>query len=537
MNSTDGAACDTNIRDFKVNLLEGRLSTVEELAALADLKALGAYLAHSHLQLRTSLLSLDLASADGSYVRLSSKQEFGLTLYWASEWGDNPPAWFAQWIDQYPLYRDAFEVLQWVLLQYEQDKMPIGEYEALMLKVNDPGLVGDDGTIFGFGKYEQLDEGWMIAVLNYLINLVRPGDIYPFPSAPIQTATMSPSPAHSNAEPVLGIIGDWGGGAYKEQGAGGLIDSPAQRVLAAIEQENLDYLFHLGDVYYAGTDASRLGPDSKLEEQENLVYLWPDQGAGRNYTLNSNHEMYGAAQGYFRTALKDSGLFDSQNNASLFALKYPLAQAGQSWLVLGLDSAYFSDKENGISMYMEGAIGSNKFLDWHKTQMKEIARLCAGHVGPIMVMSHHNPCDTTTFHTNILYDQVIAAIGRAPTLWLWGHVHQCIVYDHLTIHPNHPNGPVKRSPTKGRCCGHAAVPFGPAWGLETSLLPYVAGTHDDAFPQGNPRVYNGYALVTLHQDGGFTESYYEVRLPGQPAVEAWSKRWTARELVGETQDA
>lgn len=533
MSEVDQAQTEAVVRDFHDKLLGGHLMGPEDLLVRKDLEAMAAYLAGAHLRMRVGALKLAPAQAGDPYVRLDSAQEFGLTLYWASDWGANPPAWFAQWIDQHPVYKDAFEVLRYVLAKFEQDKMPVEEYDALMLKVNDPGLVGNDGTIFGFGKYEQLDEKWMIAALNYLINLVHPGDIFPFPNVPIQTAMMTPSTSHElvNLEPVLGIIGDWGGGCYQEQGASGMVDSPAVRVLDAIKQEKLDYLFHLGDVYYAGTDVSRLGPDSALEEQENLVDLWPDQGTGRNYTLNSNHEMYGAAQGYFKTALQNSGLFSGQNGASLFALKYPLAQAGMSWLVLGLDSAYFSDKENGISMYMEGAIGSNKLLDWHKWQMKEITRLCAGHVGPIMVMTHHNPCDTTTFHTNVLYDQVVAAIGQAPTLWLWGHVHQCIVYDRMLIHPHHPNGPVRKSPTKGRCCGHAAVPYGPAWGLENSLLPYVAGTHDDAFPTGNPRVYNGYGLVTLHTDGGFTESYYEVRLPGQPAVEAWSKRWSAGELA------
>ena len=530
------------VHQFRNKLLDGELTTAEELAAYDDLQAMAAFLADSHAQLRTSLGLVDLAQASGKYVRLSTKQEFGLTLYWASNWGANPPSWFAKWISEHPVYADAFDVLKYVLKKFEHDEMSKADYDTLMLSVNAPGLVGDDGTIFGFGKYEQLDERWMIAALNYLINLVHPDDIHPFPNNPIQVATMSPVPnptrLHPNPEPVLGIIGDWGGGSYTEKGVGVTpVESPAKRVLDNVKQQNLDYLFHLGDTYYAGTDESRLGPDDALEEQENLVDLWPNQGPGRNYTLNSNHEMYGAAQGYFKTALLNSGLFDTQNNASLFALKYPLSQSGQAWLVLGLDSAYFSDKENGIKMYMEGAIGSKKFLDRHQWQMQEIARLCKNHVGPIMVMTHHNPCDTISFHTNILYDQVVEAIGRAPTLWLWGHVHQCIVYDRMLIHPNHPNGPVRKSPTKGRCCGHAAVPYGPAWGLENSLLPYVAGTHDDAFPAGNPRVYNGFGRVTLHNDGGFTESYYEVRLPGQSAHEAWSRRWAASELDEESAEA
>lgn len=520
---------DGIIQDFRDKLLAGTLNTADELTALKALEAMAAFLAESHQQIRASLAALELAQPAGPYVRLSGAQEFGMTLYWASEWSANPPAWFAQWLSEHFIYRAAFDMLKEVLKGYEHLKMKPAEYAWLMQRVDKPGLVGDDGTIYGLAKYEQLDERWMIAALNYILNIVHPGDIHPFSQATIAVATLTAK--DNKSEPVLGIVGDWGGGAYPECGANGVtLPSPAQRVQAALKQTPMDYLFHLGDTYYAGTDGSRLGPNSAHEEQENLVDMWPSQGAGRNYTLNSNHEMYGAAQGYFKTALAQSGLFNQQNGASMFALRYPLAQSGKSWLVLGLDSAYFSDKENGPSMYMVGAIGSKKFLDEHQRQMHEIARICNGHAGPIMVMTHHNPCDTITTQTNILYDQVVAAIGRAPTLWIWGHVHQCIIYNQMIIDAK-SRGPVISSITKGRCCGHGAVPYGPAWGLEHSGLPYVAGTHDDAFPEGNPRVYNGYATVTLQKDGGFTERYFEVRLPGQPAVEAWSRCWNGSELI------
>lgn len=530
MDGAEQARRDAAVRDFKDKLLNGGLATLEELEALAKLEELAALLARRHASLRQSVATLDLTQAGNAYVRLDGACEFGMELYWASAWAANPPAWFDAWLRASRVHQDAFDVLRFLLKLYEHERMSKAEYDKLMQWAITPGLVGNDGTIYGLAKYEQLDEGWMVAVLNYVINIADPQEIVqPFPDPTIAPAAMTN--IHGSGDPTLGIVGDWGGGAYCETGANGqLVQSPAQRVLAALQQHGLDYLFHLGDTYYAGTAASRLGPDSANEEQTNLIDLWPDQGPGRNYTLNSNHEMYGAGQGYFGTALGQSGLFKQQQGASFFALKYPPQQQGKAWLVLGLDSAYFSDKENGIKMYMDGAIGSKKFLDDNQQQMRAIAKLCQGHSGPIMVMTHHNPCDTITTQTNVLYDQVVEAIGRAPTLWIWGHVHNCIVYNQMIIDAK-SQGPVVSSITKGRCCGHAAIPFGPAWGLESSGLPYVANTHDDAFAADDPRVYNGYGLVTLHSDGGFTESYYEVRLPGQPGHKAWSRRWLASELV------
>ena len=120
-----------------------------------------------------------------------------------------------------------------------------------------------------------------------------------------------------------------------------------------------------------------------------------------------------------------------------------------------------------------------------------------------------------------------------PALWYWGHLHNGIVYDNMFDAKTR-----RRFVTKGRCCGHAAIPFGNGWGLEDGHgnnlgnILYHARSADTALPGTtgpdpvNPRVRNGYALVTLRADGGFTESFYEVDTP-QPV---WTTTWTAAEV-------
>lgn len=398
--------------------------------------------------------------------------EFAAILYWL----ENPPPGLSAELADDPKSADMFALLK----SYAPPSQLTAEQYAAFL-----GWVGSDGTIYGTEKYEQLDWHWYYAARNYVENLVNKDIVKPFPRAAIEPAVLTPRDGGTD-DPVIAIVGDWGTGYFKEKDGS---DCGAQLVMADIQQKNPDCLIHLGDVYYAGTNKR----DPAGEEQDNFVDIWPDMGEGRSFTLNSNHEMYGRASGYFDVALESSGAFAHQKGLSYFGLKYG------DWLLLGLDSAYYSDQENGHYMYMKGAIGTT--VD--REQISEIEAVCAGHEGPIMVLTHHDPCDTNSAITNILFRQMSAAIGRAPTAWYWGHVHNGIVYNQLFT-PQHTGGLL----TKGRCCGHGAVPFGNASGLaQNGNIAYYA--HTAEAPALHPRVKNGYALVTLRKDGGFDEAFYE----------------------------
>jgi hypothetical protein len=451
-----------------------------------------------------------------AYLRNPKKQpvppaggdiEFGFVLYWIH----NLPLAIRLIVYSDLLLFIAYEELR---RRAPPTHLTTAQYETLEAAFDLYGEPGPDGTLYGPKKYQQLDRGWMLSALNYALNLLDPDGIDAFPAKPAATIALCRKDGDASKDPVLGIVGDWGAGYYEDEGG---VPCPAKRVMAQITNPALspaiDYLLHLGDVYYAGTDWRPL-PD---EEAGKFYDLWPDQGHCRNFTLNSNHEMYGAGSGYFLVSLKAKGKFGAQNGMSYFAMTYG------PWLVLGLDSAYYSDAVNGRQMYMEGGIGTdslNQQILWLQQYRS--------HQGPIMVMTHHTACDTAGTARTKLYDQVAAALGRPPTLWYWGHVHNGIVYEQIDKS--------KTIPTKGRCCGHGAIPFGTAWGLQDGHgnnlpnIPYFAHTPDPALPHtssDNPRVRNGYALVTLHKDGGFSEAFYETG-DTQPV---WQQSWTAAELA------
>ena len=441
--------------------------------------------------------------------------EFGFVLYWIHY----PPPEVKKYLADSLALRLIYDVIK---LLVPQTKITPEQYACLEDDFDGYGEPGADGTMYGKKKYQQLDKGWMLSFLNYMINVYE-GSVTALPNLPTKPVALSAKDRNVSGGVVLGIVGDWGTGYYPDEGG---IHCPAQRVMEQLTDRNRspvpDYLIHLGDVYYAGTD---LRPPPG-EEQANFYDKWPDQGTGRNFTLNSNHEMYGADSGYFDVALAQPK-FSGQQGMSYFAMTYG------KWLVLGLDSAYYSDAYNGRHMYMYGAIGADGFTrqcDWLK-QFRSWQ-------GPIMVMTHHGAADTITAEVYPLYTQVVAALQRAPTLWYWGHVHNGIVYNKLYTSKTAPK---MFSFTKGRCCGHGAIPFGKAWGLEDASgkqdpnVAYFAHTPDIKLPNTigplppNPRVRNGYALVTLQADGSCSEAFYETDIVGP----VWQNSWTAAELAAE----
>lgn len=65
--------------------------------------------------------------------------------------------------------------------------------------------VGPDGTIWGTGKYEQLDPGWAEALAVFLESLIT--EKHPF--------IANPATIQIPENPQIGLVGDWGTGNWK----------------------------------------------------------------------------------------------------------------------------------------------------------------------------------------------------------------------------------------------------------------------------------------------------------------------------------
>jgi hypothetical protein len=311
--------------------------------------------------------------------------------------------------------------------------------------------VGPGGEIWGTGKYEELDAGWAESVAVWLENLIS--GKHPFNPGPPAVITMP-------AQVTIALAGDWGTGDWRTEAN----PAPSTDVASQIEFLQPHYNIHLGDVYYAGTTD---------EEQHLLIKLWPAGQLGA-LALNSNHEMYSGAKPYFQRALKNQ-LFSLQNGSSFFALE------NQDWVIVGLDSAYYTDAEG---LYLEGSLSPPNRprlqVDFLRTQADKGKK--------VIVLTHHNGLSEDGMMETKLWSEVMSAFpqGSGPAYWYWGHVHAGVVYK--------PYGPVR---VLCRCCGHGGIPWGHAAILKDSPNIEWYENRSAYDPEVSQRVLNGFALLKL----------------------------------------
>ncbi|GGK13700.1 3',5'-cyclic AMP phosphodiesterase CpdA [Pseudomonas koreensis] len=298
-----------------------------------------------------------------------------------------------------------------------------------------------DGTLLGCRKWELLDLLWSEALLKWIENLRH-------------HATFGTDPAlvQMDRKVTLAIAGDWGTGPFNSH-------APAVSVANQMQLANADFTIHLGDVYYAGTHS----------QEDTDMAGWP-MGTHGSFTLNSNHEMYSGAHGYFKEL---AARFPGQQGTSYFAL------INDDWLIVGLDTAYASDVMN---LYMDGTLNEPQ-IAWMKALPKR---------KKLMVLSHHQGFDITGHNKTALYQPVCDALGREPDYWYWGHLHNGIVY-------------AQQGGLHARCAGHGAIPYGTTSELNGHSRILFSETQDAKDPDYPLRVLNGYAKIRLVGEEIFEE--------------------------------
>jgi len=333
------------------------------------------------------------------------------------------------------------------------------------------GVDDYEGSLIAVGKYEQLDAGWVTALIYYLALKLGVRDVSSW-----ATFGKTPATVTASGDSVkIALIGDWGTGSFND----GAIQCPAVAVMAQVKELAADFTIHLGDVYYAGTSGF-LGSD---EELDNFVNLWV-AGAAGSFMLNSNHEMYSGAQGYFTKGLQ-AAPFAIQNGTSYFAIQT------DKWVVIGLDTAYYDRSP----LFMNGALTDQDQINFVKSLDTTNKK--------VVMLTHHNPTNIEGTAPLSLWNDCVGALGKVPDFWYWGHIHNGIVYSDQSFPAQ--NG------VQARCVGHSAIPFGVGYGLmdqngnnkpsvEYFAHELMSSEYSNTDAQQSNRVLNGFAVITLSAD-------------------------------------
>ncbi len=343
-----------------------------------------------------------------------------------------------------------------------------GDQDAVVNNLDAGVIIAVDGggEIWGTGKYEQLDPGWLEAGAEWLEHFIVPK--HAFNPNPVVLAI--------DDDVQIGLAGDWGTGDWRTQAN----PAPSTDVRCHMAFLKPDLTIHLGDVYYAGTGN---------EEQHILTNLWPKAPKG-SLALNSNHEMYSGAGAYFQAISNPP--FETQKGCSFFALE------NANWVIVGLDSAYYSDE---LSLYRDGALFSNNSDPNNSVQLNFLkAQVAKGK--KIIVLTHHNGLSQDGTSKTTLWSQVMSAFpaNAGPAYWYWGHVHAGVAYQPVG------NGAAK---VLARCCGHGGLPCGQASEMvdkQATVLWYENRLAHD--PDIQERVLDGFAMLDL-QGPQLQEVFYD----------------------------
>jgi predicted phosphodiesterase len=215
---------------------------------------------------------------------------------------------------------------------------------------------------------------------------------------PFKTATKASDVIIKN-QCKIALFGDWGAD-----------NDHARNIAKQAMSHNPDYIIHLGDIYYSGSES----------ECQTFLKNWPLKDAagnsikGRSFALNGNHEMYSLGRPYFTTVLDAFG-----QEASYFTL------SNDYWQLHGLDSAY-----------LPFSIGAGDADDRLKVQWNWLRERMAIPNKKNIFLSHNQPVSAhlPEFEAaQALMDEariLLADFGSQSIFgWFFGHEHRCAIYN------------------------------------------------------------------------------------------------------------
>jgi hypothetical protein len=304
--------------------------------------------------------------------------------------------------------------------------------------------------------------GWLEAAFEYAFDTWiadEPISYVPPPVPPNDTQFVYALPEQDSF--TIGILGDWGTG-----------EPVAQSVINALAAMDVDFIIHVGDVYYAGT-----------QDEVQTNYLGQIANARQSqshsnvpvYNMPGNHDYYTKGAAFYSalasvntgTAFRGSSSPAPVQQASFFVLK-------NSWLQLQAMDTGYNDSDLFKVAHDTTYLQSDE-LAWHLYQLNAASQAKR----TVFLFSHHQPWSRflaigtgsdSAAMSKVSYNERLATqldgvpIGTVAA-WFWGHEHVLEVYDQNAIAQSqvNTNGPSLSSVFPwvpyGACIGYSAFPM------------------------------------------------------------------------------
>jgi hypothetical protein len=276
-----------------------------------------------------------------------------------------------------------------------------------------------------------------------------------------------------------------------------------ENTLKAIKKLNPDYIIHLGDIYYSGTEK-----ECKKNFMDPYDKVFPDKGnRPPMWAIPGNHEYICYGRG-FSSLLNEKFLGSSDNPQThfFFCLRSNFIE------IIGLDSGFKSHNFTQLPWHPE--MGWNtEFEESELAWLKKKIIPTREENRKTFLLTHH--AFTSAFWSkhivNEKFRKQLTGAGLPldkVTAWFWGDEHKFLIYNYSQANLQHTGGL-----TRGICIGHGAMPefatnseYG---GLREPLAKDLKKGINLQVNKKTNTFARGFALLKVTKTG-ITEHYYQV---------------------------